>query len=198
MLEETLGTVVGAVTEHSRITIAVMLVLSVAVGAGATALAPPTQEELGSDTEVQQKLEYVEDNYGTGQDNVTSSRVYVRNESGNVLSKEALLASLRFQRDVVTDDEVAPLLADDRPVIGVAPAVARRLAGGPETDLDAGIQAMEDANESAVRIAVSAVLASDSETVGLLPANYTPGTATAEARGMAFRMVEPADEDGAR
>jgi len=195
MLGRALDRVVGVVTERSKLTIVVMIVLTAAVGAGATSLAPPAQEELGSNTTEQRTLEYIQENYGTGQEDVTSSRVYVRDPGGNVLSKASLLESLRFQRNVTEDEAVADLLAD-RPVIGVAPLVARQLAGDPDADIDAGIEALERANRSAVEATVERVLAPGSETTQLLPANYTPGTATAEARWMTFRLVEPDDDGG--
>ncbi|PSQ19281.1 RND transporter [Halobacteriales archaeon QS_8_69_26] len=188
MLARGVERVVGVVTDYSKTTIAVMLVLSLVVGYGATSIPGPDQEELGSDSTEQQKLDYVNEHYRTGAENVTAVSVYVRDPGGNVLSKESLLATLRFQREVVGEESVGSTLADRRPYLDVSNLVALRLAGDPSAGLDEQIAALEAADEERVRETVATVLSPGSEALQLLPASYEPGSTEAEARQMVFTL----------
>jgi hydrophobe/amphiphile efflux-3 (HAE3) family protein len=185
--------VVGLVTEHSKITLAVFLLLTIVVGFGATSIAGPSEEELGGDTSAQNKLDYINERYGTSPDNVTTVSVFVREPGGNVLSKESLLASLQFQREVVRDDAVEPVLTESRPYFGVSNSVATRIAGNSDASLDEQIAALEAADEGTVRETVSDVLSPESQTLRLLPATYEPESTTAEARQMVFTLRTDAE-----
>jgi predicted RND superfamily exporter protein len=180
--------VVGFVTDHSRITIAVMLVLTLVAGAGATAIQAPPDQELASDSTAQEKLEYIRSNYDTGRSNVTTVGVYLRDTDGNVLSKPALLAALRYERDVANDSAVAGVLTERRGITSVAGVVSARLAGSPAASYERRIDALRTASESRVETAVAETLAPDSELLALLPASYRPGTASAESMRIAVRF----------
>ncbi len=112
-----------ALVAHSRLVVVVLLVATAVVGAGAGGIESGlTIASFGSDSTEAQKLSYVEENFTTGQENTTTVQVVVRGE--NVLSKESLLATLRFQRAVRENETVAPTLVDGRPTTGLANQIA--------------------------------------------------------------------------
>ncbi|MGB9985867.1 efflux RND transporter permease subunit [Salarchaeum japonicum] len=113
---------VTAVTDHSKAAIAVMVLLTVVVGAGAPMV--EQSSSLGafqSDTTEYQKLDYIQDTFQSGQ-NTTSVQVIMRGE--NVLAKEQLLKSLDLQQSIRENATVAPSLVNESPTSGVANAVA--------------------------------------------------------------------------
>ena len=193
MLASAVTRVVGVVTDHSKATIVVMLVLTLAVGAGATSIPGPSDGQLGSDTPAQNKLEYINDHYDTGPQDISTVTVYVRDTDGNVLSKASLLATLRFQREVISNDAVGSNLADSRPYLDVANLVATRLAGDSEASLDGQIAALDGADSATVSDSVSTVLSPKADALQLLPSTYEPGSTSAEARQMVFTLSTSAD-----
>ncbi|SIR04739.1 hydrophobe/amphiphile efflux-3 (HAE3) family protein [Haladaptatus litoreus] len=111
------------VTSHSRVVIAVLLVLTVLVGAGAPMIEQSSSlDQFQSDSEAAEKLEYIETNFTTGQENTTAVQVIVRGD--NVLSKDAMVNSLQFQQQLRENQTVNKTLVDDNPTSGVANVVA--------------------------------------------------------------------------
>lgn len=174
-------------TTHNRAVLLVMLVLTVGMFVGMTTM------ELGGsggpggavETTVDEKRAYVHDHYGGRQDaesDVGHSPVYVRDEGGNVLSKDALLASLRYQRDVVDDEAVAT----ETSAFGVANLVASRAAGDPDASLDEQLDALASTDEGRVEQLVRSTVADSERASLLLPDSYDPESATAESRQMVF------------
>ena len=176
------------VTEHSTLIIVVMLLATVAVGSGITAISDGDQGELAADSSAANASEYVRANYDVGAENRTVVSVYVRDTDGNVLSKPSLLASLRYQQRALDNETVAGKLADRRGVVGVSNLVARRLTDGEAATLAAQTDALAAAESAEGRRAVEQVLADDTTASRLLPASSEPGTATAESRRIAFRF----------
>ncbi|WP_170977429.1 MMPL family transporter [Halorussus salinisoli] len=112
-----------AVTEHSRIVIAVLLVLTVLVGAGAPMVDQSSSlDQFQSDSTAAEKLDYVETNFASGQQNTTTVQLIVRGD--NVLSKKALTQTLQLQQNLQNNRTVNETLSDDTPTAGVANIVA--------------------------------------------------------------------------
>jgi predicted RND superfamily exporter protein len=112
-----------AITEHSRAAIAIMLVLTVVAGAGAGMVEQSSSlDQFQGDTTESQKLDYINENFQTGNQNTTSAQLILRGE--NVLSKDALLAQLRAEEAFLQNDTIETTLAEERPVYGVANVVA--------------------------------------------------------------------------
>ncbi|WP_436923507.1 efflux RND transporter permease subunit [Halosimplex amylolyticum] len=203
-MRDTLERPLRFVTEHNVVVLLVMLLATAGVVAGIGQLQTQSETNASSavgDTEVAQKLDYIQTNYG-GHDNesenvtaVSPAPVYVRSDGGNVLSKAALLDSLRFQRAALENESVAASLGDREPV-GVANLIAMRAAGNPDATLDEQIAALESADESEVESLVAESLTEGSQAEALLPGDYEPGTATAESRRILFRF-ESAGESAA-
>ncbi|WP_435153555.1 MMPL family transporter [Haladaptatus sp. DFWS20] len=111
------------VTAHSRVIIAVLLVLTVLVGSGAPMIEQSSSlDQFQSDSEAAKKLNYIDSNFTTGQENTTAVQVIVRGD--DVLSKEAMVNSLQFQQRLRENETVSKTLADENPTSGVANVIA--------------------------------------------------------------------------
>ncbi len=106
-------TLIHVVTERSRIVVALLLVATVVMGAGAGQVDQSSSlEQFQSESEAAEKLDYVEANFGSaGEDDTTAVQIIVRD--GNVLDRETLVETLRLQRAIATDGRTAPTLAND-------------------------------------------------------------------------------------
>ncbi|WP_246045715.1 MMPL family transporter [Halorussus ruber] len=115
----------AAVTEHSRGIIAVLLVLTVLVGAGAPMVGQSSSlEQFQSDSTAAEKLDYIETNFASGDQNQTSVQLIVRDEDGNVLSKGALVETLQLQQSLRNNETINQSLVNDTPTAGVTNIVA--------------------------------------------------------------------------
>ncbi|WP_276301132.1 MMPL family transporter [Halorussus lipolyticus] len=115
----------AAVTEYSRGIIAVLLVLTVLVGAGAPMVGQSSSlEQFQSDSTAAEKLDFIESNFASGDQNRTSVQLIVRDEDGNVLSKGALIETLELQQSLRNNRTINQTLANNTPTSGVANIVA--------------------------------------------------------------------------
>ncbi|MFC3476765.1 efflux RND transporter permease subunit [Halobacterium litoreum] len=111
------------VTKHSKAAIAVMLVLTVAVGAGAPMVDQSSSlDQFQSESEASEKLAYIEDNFQSGNENVTSAQIIVRGD--NVLSKSGLVSALEYERALYENETVNETLVESNAVNGIANVVA--------------------------------------------------------------------------
>jgi predicted RND superfamily exporter protein len=197
MIQGAFDRLVDVVTTHNRIVILLMLVLTGAVAVGMTDLQTESEAsdaDAFNDTEVVQKQAYIEANYDSpGDDNVSVSAVYVREPGGNVLSKESLLDSLRYQQSVRENESVNAALVDDEGTASVANLVAKRAAEDPNASLATQIETLESMDEDEVAEVVSSTLTEDSPALRLLPNDYEPGTASAESTRVLFRFDQTVD-----
>ncbi|MFA9501688.1 MMPL family transporter [Natrinema sp. H-ect1] len=138
--------IADGVTEHSRVVIAVMLVLTVVAGSGAGMIEQSSSlDQFQSDTEEAQKLEYVEQNFSTGQENTSAAQVIVRGD--NVLSQESMVETLRLQQSFRENETVSGTLVDDRPTVGAANLVAiSSLTADQQRELEATAAEFEELN----------------------------------------------------
>ncbi|MFC6728749.1 MMPL family transporter, partial [Natronoarchaeum mannanilyticum] len=114
------------IANHSRIAIAAMLVLTLALGSGAGMVEQSSSlDQFQSDNEEVDAQSYIDENFvPPGEENITQVQVIVRNESGNVLSKDSLLSSLRYQRSLLDNESVNATLDQDQPATGVSNLIA--------------------------------------------------------------------------
>ncbi|MFT4890045.1 MAG: hydrophobe/amphiphile efflux-3 (HAE3) family protein [Halobacteriales archaeon] len=116
---------------YSKLAIAVMLVLTVLVGAGAGQVDQSSSlDQFQSDTEAADKLGYIEENFSTGPDNRTTVQLIVRGE--NVLDKESLVSILRLERAYRNDRSINRTLVENRSIVGVPNLVARAAIRGEQ------------------------------------------------------------------
>ncbi|MFC3476914.1 efflux RND transporter permease subunit [Halobacterium litoreum] len=186
--------VFGVVTEHNVAVVVVMLLLTAGVGAGVTQLNLGSNtyggDSIGEGTEVVEKRSYIESAYVNetqDDDAPMAAPVYVRDADGNALSKSALVRSLEFQQTALDNESLAAAVGD-RPAFGVANFVGARAAGDPQASLSEQLAALREADPSRVETLVRETLTADSRALALLPADYEPGTATAESHRIVFRL----------
>jgi len=111
------------VTDHSRAVIAVMLVLTLAVAAGAPMVEQSSSlDQFQSESEESEKLDYIDQNFQSGEENTTSAQIIVRGD--NVLSRSSLLETLAYEQALYDNETIAPTLTSDDAAYGVANVVA--------------------------------------------------------------------------
>ncbi|ERJ04727.1 Sterol-sensing domain protein [Halorhabdus tiamatea SARL4B] len=129
--------VVDAITDYSKAAIAVMLVVTVLVGAGAAQVEQTSSlDQFQSDTPEAEDLDYIDQHFSTGSDNTTTAQIIVRGE--NVLSNETLIETLEYQQALRDNETINGTLAADRPTTGVANAIA---TAGIQQERGAALQA---------------------------------------------------------
>ena len=181
----------AVVTDHSKLVIAAVLVLSLVVGAGAGSVdGGLTIAGFSSDSPEAAALDDIERNFSVAGENTTTAQVVVRGE--NVLTKESLLETLRLQRAIRADDSINATLRGEQPTVGVSNVVATaayyesRGGGGPPPSLSEQIDQLESMSAGEVESTVDRVLDPEADTRGdpyaLLSTEYEPGSTTAPAR----------------
>ncbi|WP_181686789.1 MMPL family transporter [Halorhabdus salina] len=111
------------VIEHSKIAIVVLLVLTVAVGAGATQVSQSSSlDQFQGQTTESEKLDYIDTNFSSGESNTTSVQAIIRDE--NVLDKESLTEMLAMQAELRANETVNRTLAKQNAIVGIPNIVA--------------------------------------------------------------------------
>ncbi|MDQ2050459.1 MMPL family transporter [Natronolimnohabitans sp. A-GB9] len=107
------GRYAAAITDHSRLVVALLLVVTLVVAAGA--VVGETEDagigEFETDSEEEAAFEYIDENYETDDGDVT--QIVVRDEGGDVLTRESLLDGLALQQDARANESVNATLTDD-------------------------------------------------------------------------------------
>ncbi len=143
-----IGDVAALVTEHSKAAIAVMLVLTVLVGAGAPMVEQSSSlDQFQSESDESQKLDYIEQNFTAGDENTTTVQVVVRGD--NVLTKGALVDTLEYQRALYENETIEGTLSGDDATTGIANVVATASLQQEEgADLQAAVEEFEQLNRT--------------------------------------------------
>ena len=116
-------TVVDAVMDHSKVVIAVMLVLTVAIGSGAAMVEQTSSlDQFQSDSPEGDALDYANENFSTGDDDTTTAQVIQRDD--DVFDKSSLVGLLEYQQTLHDNETVDGTLAGDQPTASVATAIA--------------------------------------------------------------------------
>ncbi|WP_435319864.1 MMPL family transporter [Haloarchaeobius sp. TZWSO28] len=113
------------ITEYSRHAIAVVLVLTLVVGAGVPAMEQSTSlEQYQGGTTESDALDYLDANFSAGEGNTTVAQIIV--EGDDVLSKESLVETLSYQQALRANETVNGTVGDDgiRSVAGVVATTA--------------------------------------------------------------------------
>ncbi|NKE35814.1 MMPL family transporter [Natronococcus sp. JC468] len=201
-----------AIVSHGKLIVLLVLVLTAAVAAGA-AVGESEEGEIGqfeTDSEETAALEEIDETYGT--DDRVVSQLVVRDEGGDVLTRDSLLEGLYLQREVRENESVNATLADEGFValenVVATGAVfedrATETEGPPDTSeptLDEQIAALEDRSDAEVEALLADVLDPDADNRGedpyeFLPSDYEPGSTTADARiGFVFQVDESDDDE---
>lgn len=184
------------VTTHNRLVILLVVVLTAGVAFGLAQDQGGADQSIDDDalgdTEVFQASEYIEERYGSGDEdeaNLTTADVYVLAEEENALSREALLTAIEFQQDALEQSAVSEALVDDG-VSGGANLVGTRLAEDPDADLLTQYETIEDASEDELLATISATFDGGEETAFYLPTTYETGSTESDALRMTFTFEE--------
>lgn len=115
--------VAGAITDHTRWVIVILLIASLIVGAGAANVEQSSSlEQFQSDTTEAQKLDYIESNFTTRDANTTSVQIIIRDD--NVFRKKALINQLKVQQVLRGNETINETLVDTSPTTGIANVIA--------------------------------------------------------------------------
>ncbi|ELY45156.1 efflux RND transporter permease subunit [Natronorubrum sulfidifaciens] len=198
------------IVSHSRLVIVLVLLLTAVVAAG-VAFGESEDGEIGqfeTDSEETDALTEIDATYGT--DDGVVAQLVVRDEGGDVLTRESLLEGLRLQQEIRENDELNATLEDEG-FVGLENIVAtgavfedRAAAGGPpdtsEPTLEEQIEALEDRSDEDVEALLADVLDPDAEQGGedayeFLPTDYEPGSTEAESRITFIFQVDDSGPD---
>ena len=199
------------IATHSKLVVLAVLALTILVAAGTTV------GETGSagvgqfqvDTAETDAAEFVRENYG-GNEGIAAQLV-VRDEGGDVLTRDSLLEGLRLQQTVRTDDSISGTLAEPgligiENLVGTAAVYADATAdGGPPPakppSLSEQIAALEDRTDTQVKQLLARVLDPEGSSLterdpyAFLPRDYEPGETRAEARLTLISQVDASGEN---
>ncbi|NUB93132.1 MMPL family transporter [Haloterrigena sp. SYSU A121-1] len=142
--------IADAVTNHSRIVIVVLLLLTAAVGVGMPMVDQSSSlDQFESQSDEAQALERIQGNSENGVDpyfategdeNTTSVQVIVRGDGDNVLARESLVSSLEFQQELRNDESINATLAENRSITGVENLVAFTAISGDLAEREAVLE----------------------------------------------------------
>lgn len=187
MLRNALHRSTDFVTKHNRLTLLVVVLLTAGVLAGIPQIETGSQAGGAAgqfeDVETVEKSQYIGTHYGNatpGTSNRTLELVYVRDDDGNVLSKESLLDGLGYQRTIRENESVADTLYEDS-VVGIANLVAVRAAGRADPTLEEQISALESTSASRVESLVERTL-SNPRAARFLPADHDADSTATDRR----------------
>ncbi|UHQ98172.1 MMPL family transporter (plasmid) [Natrinema zhouii] len=203
---------------RSKLIIALLLVLTAIVGAGA---AVGTSEDgaigqTGIDSEEQTALEEIESTYET--DDTLVTQIIVKDEGEDVLTRESLLQSLQLQQEIRETESINTTLRTESDFRGLENMVATtayfevqaaengthdtastgRNQQPPAPTLDQQIEVLESHSDEEVNAILARVLDSDSTTpsrdpTAFLPSDHEPGATSADAR---LTLVFQSNEHG--
>jgi len=115
--------IVDGLIDHSRAVIVVMLVLTLALGSGASMVEQSSSlDQFQTDSAEAEALDYANANFSTGSDNTTSAQIIQRDD--NVLDRESLVGLLEYQQALRENETINETLTSDRPTASVANVVA--------------------------------------------------------------------------
>ncbi|MFB6162197.1 MAG: MMPL family transporter [Halococcoides sp.] len=113
----------AGITRHSTLVIAVMLVLTLAVGSGVSMVEQSSSlSQFQSDTTASRKLDSIEANFSTGPANRTTAQVIVRGDS--VLDRQSLVSTLELEQAFRNNATINRTLAPNQSILGVPNLVA--------------------------------------------------------------------------
>ncbi|HKL28403.1 MAG TPA: RND family transporter, partial [Natrialbaceae archaeon] len=116
--------IVRAITEHSRVTIALMLLLTGVFVAGLPMMERSTSlDQFQADTDEADALDYAETNFTSSRGNATVAQIVVRDD--NVLDRESLLSLLEYEQALRANETITETLVEEDAIRSVADVVAK-------------------------------------------------------------------------
>ncbi|MFC7057179.1 efflux RND transporter permease subunit [Halovenus salina] len=186
-------------TTYTKTVILVVLVMTVAIGAGMSQVEQQSDtEQFESDSPAADAQAYIEENL-TIDDGNNEALVQVIQRGENVLTKESVLESLSLQAEMQERETIRRTFTDERPVFGYANVIgtAAVRAGQPEGEaseqpptLAEQRAAVEELDQEQLEAIVTDVFGQDGNPLALsfMPASYEPGSTTAQAGSTIVRQ----------
>lgn len=200
-------------TAHSKLVLVVVLFATALVAAGGF-LTETEEGDLGSfevDSPEFEAADFVRANYG-GNSTVTA-QIVVRNEGGNVLTRESLIDGLELQLAALENEEISDTVAGRgfvgfENLVGTAAVVEDARTAGEQPPDSPSLQAQRDALAARSQAEVQALVATlldreadsglpaDADPYQFLPRDFDPATASAEARLTLLTQQDTSGETG--
>ncbi|WP_340102111.1 efflux RND transporter permease subunit [Salinibaculum salinum] len=193
------------IATHSKLVIVAVLALTAVVAAG-TAFGGAGEQDIGGfgvESEETDAQDFVRENYGG--DEGVAAQLVVRNDGGDVLTRDSLLEGLYLQQEIRENGTLNATLAApgfigiENIVATAAVAEDTRQPPTGQPSLSTQIDALESRDDEAVEQLLAEVLDPESNALGqqdpykFLPRSYEPGSTTASAR---LTLVAQADNSG--
>jgi len=197
------------IATHSKIVVLAVVVLTAVVAAG-LALGGAGEQDIGGfevDSEETAAQDFVQQNYGG--DERVAAQLVVRNESGDVLTRDSLLDGLYLQQEIRDNETLNATLATpgfvgiENIVATAAVAEDTRQPPTAQPPLSAQIDALESRDHEAVEQLLAEILDPESNALGqqdpyeFLPRDYEPGSTTASARLTLIAQADNSDGNAA-
>ena len=200
-------------SSHSKLVLVLVLVATVVVAAGA-AVGDAEDGGLGDfdvDSDEFDAAAFIQENYG--QDNTTSAQIVVRDEGGNVLTRESFIDGLRLQEDAFADEEIAATLTEAgfvglENIVGTAAVFQAAEAAGEEPPTgtippEQQREALEALSDEEFDVLLEMLLGGDdtqqvpgdADPLQFLPAGFEPGETEADARLVLVTQIDESGED---
>lgn len=189
---------VDIVTSHNVAVVVAILLITLGLGIGIA------NAEMGGDggfagavdTDVDAAEQHIQANYETdaGDEAAAHFSVYVRDEGGNALSADTLIATLEYKQAVTEDERVTDAQADTE-ILSVASKVGTRAAGTADASLDDQISAIKETDDDRIAELIKQIIDEEPTAQLLVPNSYQPDTATAESTQIVFAFERTTDGD---
>jgi predicted RND superfamily exporter protein len=117
----------GGIVEHSKVVIVVLLLVTAGLGSQAGAVESDSGlDQFNSESDAANASSYISETFVADNTSTTSVQIIIRDQSsdGNVLAKDSLLASLRYQEQLRANESINETLAGDQGLFGVSNLVA--------------------------------------------------------------------------
>jgi predicted RND superfamily exporter protein len=191
-------------TTYSKSVILVVLVITVAIGAGMAQVEQQSDtEQFETDSPAADAQAYIGENF-TASDGDDEALVQVIQRGENVLTKESILESLSFQKEIRNTETISRTFVDQRPVFGYANVIATAAFQAGQSGGENGAQseqqpptlaeqraAIESLDQDELDAIITSVLGEDGDPQArsFMPASYEPGSTTAQAGSTIVRQA---------
>ena len=174
-MSKVLDVLSSLVTARPILTLIVLLVVTIALGAGFTRLAPQADNSvfLPDDSDVAAASETIETLFGSSNDAISATMIF----RGDALTPEGLAQIDRVMKKVLSDPRVASRLAPENPAIAPTMLIGRAL--GTE---DFASLSQQQIDQAVSQLPVDRLIGVDADGTGVSVANV--------------RLLEDADDDG--
>jgi len=113
------------IATHTKVIIVALLLVTAGLGSQAGAVDSDSGlDQFNSESDAGNASEYITETFVADNSSTTSVQIIVRNENGDVLTRDSLLASLRYQQELKSNESINATLADGQGLFGVSNLVA--------------------------------------------------------------------------